>query len=393
MAQHRRHRDDNGPAPQRRGISRGLLLGIIAVMIVVAMVVAWQHFAGKSDDEGTNAARSCVEGELPVPIVADPDIVEALNTVAAAFTRTNPVIRDHCIRVQVRAGDSKVTLEGLTGTWDAASMGDRPAAWIPQSTIWSAELTTAKPDAMEGTPTSLVTTPVVLAVQPDLGSTAKGTLQWSQLPTLQSSDGSLSTLGLPDIGSLRMAMPRGAQSDATSLAAQAVASTLTRSTGPLTGDDAALPRVASVVNALINGAPESQDGTATAALKAIGPDIGSSPVRAVPITEQKLYQLTKGDQKATVTEIVPGGPTPIADYPLIRLAGKQVSADASEGAAAFFDFLATPRQLAVLTALGFRGDAPLPKATATVKFPETPDPMPAPENEAAVTINRLIYGG
>lgn len=98
----------------------------------------------------------------------------------------------------MRAGDSKVTLESLTGTWDAASMGDRPAAWIPQSTIWSAELATAKPDAIEGTPTSLVTTPVVLAVQPDLGSKAKGTLQWSQLPTLQSSDGSLSTLGLPE---------------------------------------------------------------------------------------------------------------------------------------------------------------------------------------------------
>lgn len=362
-------------------------------MIVVAMVAAWQHFAGRSDNEGDNAARSCVEGELPVPVVADPDIAEVLTTVAASFTDTNPVIRDHCIRIQVRAGDAKITLDGLKGTWDAASMGARPAAWIPQSTIWSAELATARPNAIEGSPTSLVTTPVVLAVHPDLGAKAGNSLQWSQLPTMQATDESLSALGLPGIGSLRMAMPRGAQSDATSLAAQAVASTLIRSAGPLSGDDAALPRVASVVNALINGAPEVKDGTASAAVDAIGPDIADSPVRAVPITEQKLYQLTKDDKTAKVTEIVPGGPTPLADYPLIRLAGKQVSSDASEGAAEFFDFLAKPRQLALLTTLGFRGDAPLPPATATVTFPRTPDPMPAPDNAAAVTINRLVYGG
>ncbi|MCB1293193.1 MAG: hypothetical protein KDB67_00700, partial [Gordonia sp.] len=112
-----------------------------------------------------------------------------------------------------------------------------------------------------------------------------------------------------------------------------------------------------------------------------------------PITEQKLYQLTKDDKSAKVMAIVPGGPTPIADYPLIRLAANLISAEASEGAAEFFDFLTQPRQLAMLTALGFRGDAPLPPTTATVTFPSTPEPMPAPENAAAVTINRLVYGG
>ena len=64
-----------------------------------------------------------------------------------------------------------------------------------------------------------------------------------------------------------------------------------------------------------------------------------------------------------------------------------------QGAAEFFDFLTQPRQLAMLTALGFRGDAPLPPTTATVTFPSTPEPRPAPENAAAVTINRLVYGG
>lgn len=372
-------------------MSRGLLFGIITVMIIVAMVVAWQHFAGRSDDEGNSAARSCVKGELPVAVVVSPDIAPALTAAATEFAGTNPVVRDRCIRINVRAGDARVTLNGLAGTWDTASMGARPAAWIPQSTIWSAELATARSGAIEGTPASLVTTPVVLAVQPQLGDAVKNGLQWSQLPTLQETDGSLSSVGLPGIGSLRMAMPRGAQSDATSLAAQAVTSSITQSTGPLTAADAALPRTTSVVNALINGAPDTPDGTAASALTAIGSDLTTSRIRAVPITEQELYQLTKDDTTARVTQIVPDGPTPIADYPLIRLAGEQVPTEASEGVAEFFDFVTTPRQLGRLTALGFRGDAPLPAATATVSFPRTPNPMPAPENAAAVTVNKLVY--
>ena len=149
-----------GTAPEKRrsapgrGVSRGLLFGIMSVMIVIAMVAAGQHFANKSDTEGDNAARSCVEGNLPVLIVADPDPSGADPEGRRRVHRYQSRDQDHCINVHVRAGDAKITLEGLTGTWDTASMGARPAARIPQSTIWSAELATVRPEAIEGTLTS-----------------------------------------------------------------------------------------------------------------------------------------------------------------------------------------------------------------------------------------------
>ncbi|NED69606.1 hypothetical protein G3I15_52675, partial [Streptomyces sp. SID10244] len=58
----------------------------------------------------------------------------------------------------------------------------------------------------------------------------------------------------------------------------------------------------------------------------------------------------------------------------------------------FFDFVSKPDQLGKLTALGFRGDAPMPEPNATVTFPITDNPMPNPEDAATVTINRLVYG-
>lgn len=387
MGQHR-------SADGRRGVSRGLIFALLSILLVAAVVVTWNHLGDSLDRQADDAAGDCVEGNAEVPVIADPDIAEALKTIAENYNKTAPVVRDHCIDVAVRPGDAKVTLDGLTSTWDPASMGTFPAAWVPQSSIWSAELVTARPTALEGEPSSLVTSPVVLAMSPELATAFDGQLQWTQVPTLQARNDSLSSVGLNGIGSLRMAMPRGSGSDATSLSAQAVASAITRTTGPLSAADAASDQVTTTVTELIDGAPQSPDGTPTGAATSIAdaPSLQAASIRVVPITEQRLYQLTKDDATATLAEVVPGGPTPLADYPVIRLAGDQVSDVANAAVAEFFSFAMKAEQLKELTQLGFRGDAPLPTATATVTFPNTRDPMPVPETAATISINRLVFG-
>ncbi|MGV9825481.1 hypothetical protein [Gordonia sp. NPDC003429] len=377
-----------------RGVSRSLVFAMLAVVLVAAVIVAWQQLGDHLDREADEAAGTCVEGRETVSVIADPDLVSGLTAIAKEYAETNPVVRDHCVTIAVRAGDAKVTLDGLAGTWDTASMGAYPAAWIPQSSVWSAELETVKPNSLEGQPQSLVTTPVVLATSPDLGKKFDDTIDWGQLPLLQQRDNSLSEFGLDDWGSIRMAMPVGAQSDASALAAQAVAMRVTRTTGVLTADDADSPRVASSVAAMTSGAPASPDGSPGGAATTIrdATDPSTAAIHAVPITEQKLYQLTRTDTTARLAEVIPSGPTPIADYPVIRLAGEQVPAVAADAVAEFLTFASDDKHLRVLTEQGFRGDADLPKPTPTVTFPLTRDPMPNPENPAIVTINKLVYG-
>ncbi|MEO9328851.1 hypothetical protein [Gordonia aurantiaca] len=388
------HRSGGGQSIRSRGVSRGVVAAMLSILLIAAVVVAWRGLGDVIDKQGDAAAAQCVEGAASVPIIADPDIAPGLTAIAEAFAETKPVVRDHCVTIAVRPGDAKVTLDGLTGTWEAESMGDYPAAWVPQSSVWSADLAAAKPGLIEGNTRSLVSTPVVLAVSPELASAVGDRLDWSAIPTLQRRDGSLTDFGLRGWGSLRMAMPVGARSDASALAAQAVATSVTRTTGPLTTADAESPRVTSSVRAMLQGAPVSPDGTPQGAATVIAdaPDPARASIHVVPITEQRLYQMTRSDTESRLAELVPGGPTPIADYPVIRLSGEQVSDVATDAVSEFISFASEPEQLQQLTELGFRGDAPLPPPTPTVNFPRTPDPMPTPENGAIVAINRVVYG-
>ncbi|MFT4044310.1 MAG: hypothetical protein QM673_14225 [Gordonia sp. (in: high G+C Gram-positive bacteria)] len=376
-----------------RGVSRGLVFVLLSIVLVAGIVVAWLQLGDHLDRQADQAAATCVEGHATVAVIADPDLVDGLTAIAREFADSKPVVRDHCISIAVRAGDAKVTLDGLTGTWDTASLGQFPAAWVPQSSVWSAQLATTAPTAIEGSPQSLVISPVVLATSPALASKFNARLDWAALPMLQWRDASLREFGLTGWGSIRMALPIGGQSDASALAAQAVAMRVTHTTGTLTAADARSPRVASSIRAMLTG-PASPDGTPTGAATTIrdAADPATASIHAVPITEQRLYQLTRTDSIARLSEVIPSGPTPVADYPVIRLAGDRVPDFASDAVAQFFTFAAAPDHLRLLTGFGFRGDAPLPKATPTVSFPITNDPMASPENAAIVTINKLVFG-
>ncbi|MFW0785024.1 hypothetical protein AAFP35_10920 [Gordonia sp. CPCC 206044] len=392
MAHHRSSGDRTGLLD--RGISRGLVGSLLGLVLVCALVLLWVQLGDHIDRQGDQAAATCVEGKTSVPIVADPGIAGALGAIAQDYAKTRPVIRDHCVTIEVRPGDAKVTLDGLAGTWDTESLGARPAAWVPQSSVWAAELAAARPDAVDGTPGSLISSPVVLATAPRLAEAISDSVEWQQLPTLQRRNSSLAAYGLGSWGSIRLAMPTGAQSDSTALASQAVAMQVTRTTGTLTADDANSPRVASSIDAMQEGAPNSPDGTPVGAARAIAeaPNAASASIHAVAITEQQLYQLTRDDSSARLAEVVPGGPTPIADYPIVHLAGSQISTEQTDAIAEFFEFASKTEQLGKLTALGFRGAAPMPPATPTVDFPVTQNPMPNPETAATVTINRLVFG-
>lgn len=368
---------------------------MLSIILVVAAVVVWRQLGDHIDEQSDQAANTCVEGNTTVPVIADPAVAQALESIAQEYTKTKPVVRDHCITVAVRPGDARVTLDGLKGAWDVQSLGPYPAAWVPESSIWAAELSTAKPDVVDGQPSSLVTSPVVMTMAPELAASFDGSLEWGQVPMYQSEDLSLARVGRGSWKSLRMAVPVGAQSDATVLAAQAVVAQATRTSGPLTEQDAKSSTASSSIESMMSGAPSSPDGTTLGAASELADnsdDPASSPIHAVPITEQALYQLTRNDTSARLAEVVPGGPTPVADYPIVRLSGTQVPQVMSDAVAEFFEFAGKPEQLGKLTALGFRGDAPMPKPSVTVTFPVTPNPMPNPETAATVTINQLVWG-
>ncbi|EGD53549.1 substrate-binding domain-containing protein [Gordonia neofelifaecis] len=383
----------NSGERSRHYVSRPLVAFALALILVAGIVTAWRQLGDQIDDEQPVAASECLDGPAKVSVLADPAIAPGLQKIAESFDATKPIVRDHCITVEVRPADARATLEGLTAKdWDAQTYGEFPAAWIPESSIWSAALQTAKPDALQGQPESLVSSPIRLAMEPEIAKAGADQIAWAELPD-QTKARSLAQYGRASWGSMRIAMPTGPQSDATALGAQAVAAATVPTQQSLTLAQAQSPPVVGALDQLMSAPPKVGDGSIDAAVRSIADttDPADAPVRAVSVTEQHLYVLTKDDQTARVAAVAPKGPTPVADYPVVKLAGPLVPAHVSDAISQFITFARKPPQMEILTRAGFRGSGPLPAPTATIGFGEVTDQMPLPEPAASVAVSKIVY--
>ncbi|WP_415043156.1 hypothetical protein [Gordonia sp. (in: high G+C Gram-positive bacteria)] len=317
-------------------------------------------------------------------------MASALAEIATTYNATRPVVANRCVAVSVRAADARETLTSLTSPQPPTG----PAAWIPQSSVWSAALTVAKPDAIAGQPASLVTSPVVVASRPELLAASGNGGEWLNAPYLTYENAFAAYGEFKITGSARMAMPVGPGSDATALVAQAYAynATLAKNpdAGPLSGRAVAAAPIQTGLGQLVHNPPKVGDGSAEAAVRAIAaaPDVEAARVRTVPISEQQLYLATRDWKQRKLGVFRPHGATPVLDYPVIRLSGApSYSSDAVDG---FIAYAKSPTQIARLTRLGFRGPGPLPAATPNVDFPALRRVMPTAQPGGAVAVSRVV---
>ncbi|MGA8328973.1 MAG: hypothetical protein WB777_06745, partial [Mycobacterium sp.] len=183
------HRNDVG----RRGVSIGVVAALVAVVVVVGVVILWRFFGDALSDRSNSAAR-CVGEKQPVAVIADPSIASHVQHFADRFNAIAAPVGDHCVAVSVKPADSDAVVDGFIGKWPG-DLGQRPALWIPGSSISAARLTAAAGKETVSDSRSLVTSPVVLAVRPELAR-ALGEQKWASLPELQTKPDSLGGLKL-----------------------------------------------------------------------------------------------------------------------------------------------------------------------------------------------------
>lgn len=286
-------------------------------------------------------------------VAADPDISGPVEQLAERFDATAPVVRDHCVTVQVRATASDVVRSALNvgiDSWDAGALGDRPGLWIPQSTA-DVEAVTAR-GSIDGTPRSLASSPVVLAAPTAIADavTAAGS-SWADLVRLQRDP---QALGLGEWGGLRLAVPTGSDTGATTLAVAAIAAgVLGDPTTPLTVEQASSRELVSAMSELAftdTNAAALSTSTTYDALASLENEAGpQAPVHAVPVTEQQLAST----DSSTLTAVRPQGPTPVADHPAVVLTGDETS---TRAAATFVEFMRQAEGAQTLRDAGFDVD-------------------------------------
>jgi hypothetical protein len=374
------HRSDGG----RRGVSIGVIAALVAVVVVVAGVILWRFF-GDALSNRSHTAAACSGSKETVAVIADPSIAEHAQQFAERYNGSAAPVGDHCVAVSVKSAGSDAVVDGFIGNWPA-DLGQRPALWIPGSSVSTARLTAA---AGKGTVTdsrSLVTSPVVLAVRPELQRELGGQ-KWSTLPGLQTKSDALAGLKLPTWGSLRLALPLGGNSDAAYLAGEAVAAGSAPPGAPPTDGSGA-------VRTLIAGQPKLADNSLAEAMNALlrPGDPATAPVHAVVTTEQQLFQRGESlpDARSTLNSWLPPGPAAVADYPTVLLSGSWLSQDQVTAASAFARFMHKSDQLAELAKAGFRVQGVKPPSSDVTSFAALPSTLSVGDDAMRATLANSV---
>ena len=374
------HRSEGG----RRGVSVGVIATLIAVVVVVGTVILWSFFGHVLSDRSHRAAGQCMGGQEAVPVVADPTIAGVVKELAEGFNAAEGPVGDHCMVVGVKPAGADAVLGGVTGTWPA-DLGGQPALWIPGSSVSAARLLAAGPPP--GQPPaqkivtdsrSLVTSPVLLAVRPELAP-ALANQSWAALPGLQTNPNAL-----PAWGSLRLALP--SDGDASFLAGEAVAAASAPPGAPATLG-------IGPVRALLGGQPKLADNTLTTAMEALlkPGDAASAPVHAVVTTEQQVFQRGR-DAATSLASWMPPGPVPVADYPTVLLSGPWLTPEQTSAASEFARFLHKPEQLAALAKAGFRVNGVESPHSPVTGFPALPATLSVGDDAVRVTLAQAMAG-
>jgi Bacterial extracellular solute-binding protein/von Willebrand factor type A domain len=372
-------------ATGRRGVSLGVIAALVAVVVVVGAVILWRFFGDALSSRSDAGAARCVDGELAVAVVADPLIADQVQTLANTYNKSAAPVADRCVKVGVKPADSDQVVNGFIGKWPA-ELGERPALWIPASSVSEARL-----EAVAGAKTvsdsrSLVTSPVLLAIRPQLKD-ALAQQNWGTLPGLQTNPTALDDLSLPGWGPLRLSLPLSGDSDASYLAAEAVAAANAPAGAPASDG-------AGAVNTLVGGQPKLADNKASTAMDALlgSTDPATAPVHAVVTTEQQLFQRAASlpDAKNKVASWLPPGPTAIADYPTVLLSGNWLSQEQVSAASEFARFMRKPEQLAELAKAGFRTEGGTPPKSDVTSFAPVSAPLSVGDNAMRATLANTL---
>ena len=357
------HRNEAG----RRGVSIGVVVALVAVVVVVGTVILWRFFGDALSNRSHQAAGRCVGGNETVSVLVDPSIANQVQQFAEGYNQSAGPVGDHCMAVSVKPAASDAVLSGFIGKWPA-ELGGQPALWIPGSTISAARLAVAAGQKTISDSRSLVTSPVLLAVRPEL-TPALANQNWATLPGLQTNPNSLSGLNMPTWGSLRLALPSNGDGDAAFLAGEAVAAASVPAGAPPTQGIGA-------VRTLMSGQPKLADNSLAEAMNTLlkPGDVATAPVHAVITTEQQLFQRGQSlsDAQSTLGSWLPPGPAPVADYPTVLLSGSWLSHEQSAAASEFARFMRKPEQLAKLAKAGFRVNGVQPPSSPVTNFAALP---------------------
>ncbi len=315
-------------------------VAVLAGSGVVALRTAHSHHTSV-------AAPSC-SGAVSVPVLAAPTVQTAVGAVAEQWNASRPSVQGHCVRAVVTGLDSVAAIKSLAS--DAT-----PTLWIPDSRLWAGKLAAASPGLASAVKVdgSIGTSPLVVAAPPSkataLGAAAKA--GWA--------------------GVLSGPAPVTVTDPTTTTAGALIMIGLSAQNGTAPG--AAAKLVGLFIRLQTAMLPDSATGLSVLQAKP-----ASAP--AFVTSEQDVFLGNRGKSAPVVSAVYPSGPTPMLDFPMVRV----VPGESDPVVAAAMDLfelqLTTQAARSRLAAVGLRdpSGAPLtPDGTTSGISSQRVTPTPA----------------
>jgi Ca-activated chloride channel family protein len=364
----------------RRGVAWQPIAIAVAVLLVVAGWLGWTWVEGTLERRASALAEGCAEGPASLRVAVTPSTAEPVRLAAGRWNERDTVVHEHCVEVQVVVIPPEQVLEGLTGQWDEAVLGERPQAWLPDSTFWVDKLAASNKAAIGSAPESVASSPVVLALPEEAAAALSegNSFAWGDLAGLTSAPDGWARYGKPEWGRFGVAVPDPDTNPASSLALQcALAGASPRRSGPVTTEMLTTPEVRQNLTQLAGSKPSQVPATTQESLITLAESssVTGAPYTAVPVIEVDLYRrnlAADGKPRATqaLFEVTARGPSPAADFPLVGLAGAGTDGTHIRAAQKFREFLKEPEQQRDFNEAGLRaaGGAAYPSDAEGIRW-------------------------
>jgi Ca-activated chloride channel homolog len=338
LASHRQRRFWSGRHRRRNW------LAVLAALLVVAMGGAALALRASSFAHRPNGA-DCSGTPVTVTVATAQSDLATFSALARRWTATNPAADGRCLAATVVPAAPADAAAQLGPGWDPAHQGSPPQVWLPDSSLWLAAAA-IRPDAAQivsGHPTSIASSPVVLAVRQPVAQA----LGWPQRP-LAAQQLMAAFADATKTGQSGPPMKLGMVDPQKSTAGLAMALALLDPNATGTVSNAQLLAGIQFSQVLGTVAPDVQTF-----LTALDRPAGGADVAAFPALERDLAGY---DAAAPANPLVPAYQpnSVLADFPYTILSGSWVDAAHRSAAEQFRQYLLGPAAQDFLATQGLR---------------------------------------
>jgi hypothetical protein len=139
------HRIVGTTAPRRR-IAKWPIACVVLAALIVLGVIGWNYADGVLNSRAEAQAVGCSEGDATITVLVAPAIEKPVTAAADKWMKAKTVVANHCININVKPMKSDTVYKALSGQAPMDSIGGLPAAWIPESSYWTSQVQTSKPE-------------------------------------------------------------------------------------------------------------------------------------------------------------------------------------------------------------------------------------------------------